>query len=130
MAMPISDAEAVKFGLLVIYAEDMYVPGKTKPNPEPRIAQAGWEAIAYLTAKDALMPKRKSLLAGQKKLMGVGDVVFYGFLARNVTDPSSVRRSHSRHRRVRRMDHRRGLHTGSQSARTRHKGRTRFLGRL
>jgi triacylglycerol lipase len=88
MAMPISDAEAVKFGLLVIYAEDMYVPGKTKPNPEPRIAQAGWEAIAYLTAKDALMPKRKSLLAGQKKLMGVGDVVFYGFLARNVTDPS------------------------------------------
>lgn len=86
--MPISDAEAVKFGLLVIYAEDMYVSGETKPNREPRIVQAGWEAIAYLTAKDALMPKRKSLLAGQKKLMGVGDVVFYGFLARNVTDPS------------------------------------------
>jgi hypothetical protein len=51
--MPISDAEAVKFGLLVIYAEDMYVPGETKPNREPRIAQAGWEAIAYLTANDA-----------------------------------------------------------------------------
>jgi triacylglycerol lipase len=87
-AMPISDAEAVKFGLLVMYAEDMYDLGKTKPNSEPRIAQAGWETIAYLTAKDALMPKRQSLPAGQKKLMGFGDVVFYGFLARNVTDPS------------------------------------------
>jgi triacylglycerol lipase len=86
--MPISDAEAVKFGLLVIYAEDMYVPGETKPNREPRIAQAGWEAIAYLTANDALMPKRQSLLPGQKKRIGFGDIVFYGFLARNVTYPS------------------------------------------
>jgi triacylglycerol lipase len=87
-ALPISDAEAVKFGLLVMYAEDMYVQGDTKPNSEPRIAQAGWETIAYLTAKDAILPKRQFLLAGQKKLIAVGDVVFYGFLARNVADPS------------------------------------------
>jgi hypothetical protein len=31
-AMPIADAVAVKFGLLVNYAYDMYSPGKTKPN--------------------------------------------------------------------------------------------------
>ncbi len=42
MAIPITDAEAVKFGLLVNYAEDMYAPGKTIPNRESRIAQAGW----------------------------------------------------------------------------------------
>ncbi len=87
--MSMSDAEAVKFGLLVMYVEDMYDPGKTKPNSEARIAQAGWETIAYLTAKDALMPTRQSLLTGQRKHMIPGDVVvFYGFLARNVTVPS------------------------------------------
>ncbi|MGH8598731.1 MAG: hypothetical protein ACREXT_18935, partial [Gammaproteobacteria bacterium] len=86
--MPISDSEAVKFGLLVMYAEDMYAQGKTEPNSEPRIAQAGWETIAYLTASDALMPTQASFLAGQKRRIGYGDVVFYGFLARNVTNPS------------------------------------------
>lgn len=86
--MPISDTEAVKFGLLVMYAEDMYAQGETKPNNEPRIAQAGWETIAYLTAKDAILPKRSSLLPGQRKLIEFGDVVFYGFLARNLADPS------------------------------------------
>jgi triacylglycerol lipase len=87
MAMPISDAEAVKFGLLVMYAEDMYVQGNTKPNSEPHIERAGWKPIAYLTAKDAILPKRASLLAGQKKLLKPADyVVFYGFLARK--DPS------------------------------------------
>jgi hypothetical protein len=87
-SMPISDAEAVRLGLLVSYAGDMYAPGKTKPNREPRIVQARREAIAYLTASDALMPKRASLLAGQKKRIGFGDVVFYGVFARNMTDPS------------------------------------------
>jgi hypothetical protein len=57
----------------------MYSPGKTKPNREPRIAQAGWETIAYLAASDALMPNRQSLLAGQKKRVGFGEVVFYAF---------------------------------------------------
>ena len=86
--MPISDAESVKFGLLVMYAEDMYVSGETKPNSEPRIAQAGWETIAHLAAKDAILPKRESLRARQKKLLGFGDVVFYGLLARSVADLS------------------------------------------
>jgi triacylglycerol lipase len=88
MAMPISDAEAVKFGLLVMYAEDMFVQDQTKPNSEPRIEQAGWETIAYLTARDAILPMRSSLLPGQKKLIELGDVVFYGFLARNIADPN------------------------------------------
>jgi hypothetical protein len=80
--MPISDSAAVKFGLLAMYAEDMYDPGKVLPKDEPRIKQAGWEVVAYLRAVDARPP----LLAGLKKLFGLpakirfGDVVF--FLAR------------------------------------------------
>jgi hypothetical protein len=84
--MPISDSAAVKFGLLAMYAEDMYDPGKVLPKDEPRIKQAGWEVVAYLTAVDARPP----LLAGLKKLFGLpakirfGDVVFYGFLAQSI----------------------------------------------
>jgi len=29
--MPIANLDAVKFGLLVMYAEDMYVEGQTRP---------------------------------------------------------------------------------------------------
>jgi len=46
--MPISNLDAVKFGLLVMYAEDMYVEGQTRPRDEPRIKQAGWEVVTYL----------------------------------------------------------------------------------
>ncbi len=86
--MPISDSDAVKFGLLVMYAEDMYTDGTKIPIVDPRIRGAGWEAIGYLTARDAIMPKRASLLPGQKQLMELGATVFYGFLARNLADPS------------------------------------------
>ncbi len=86
--MPISDSEAVKFGLLVMYAEDMYTDGTKIPVVDPRIRGAGWETIGYLTARDAIMPKRASLLPGQKQIMELGATVFYGFLARNLADPS------------------------------------------
>jgi triacylglycerol lipase len=86
--MSISDSTAVNFGLLVMYAEDMYTDGAKIPPIDPRVKQAGWEAIAYLTARDAILPKRSSLLPGQKQLMELGMIVFYGFLARNIADPT------------------------------------------
>ncbi len=79
--MTISDSEAVKYGLLVMYAEDMYTEGAIAPSIDRRIKQQGWEAIAYLTAKDSIFPP------GQKQLMQPG-FVFYGFLARNIADHS------------------------------------------
>ncbi|HXW71685.1 MAG TPA: lipase family protein [Methylocella sp.] len=85
--MPISDSDAVKFGLLVMYAEDMYTDGTKIPVIDPRIREAGWEVIGYLTARDAILPERASLLPGQKKIIKLGDVVFYGFLARCIADP-------------------------------------------
>ncbi len=87
--MPISDSAAVKFGLLTMYAEDMYDHGKILPKDEPRIKQAGWQVVAYLAAVDARPP----VLATLKKLLGLkakirfGDTVFYGFLAQSTTDP-------------------------------------------
>lgn len=87
--MPISDLEAVKFGLLVMYAEDMYVDGQLLPGDEPRIPQAGWEVIAYLTAQDSILPKRFELEPGASKKLRRGNVVFYGFLARNNDDPNT-----------------------------------------
>ena len=86
--MPISDSEAVKFGFLVMYAEDMYTEGTKIPAIDPRIKEAGWEVIAYLTAQDAILPKRSSLLPGQKQIIELGVVVFYGFLARKSADPN------------------------------------------
>src|SRR5262245_51974762 len=85
--MPISDSTAVKFGLLVMYAEDMYTDGIKIPPIDPRIKEAGWEAIAYLTAQDAILHKQSSLLPGQKQLIELGIIVFYGFLARDIADP-------------------------------------------
>jgi hypothetical protein len=86
--MPISDQEAVKFGLLAMYAEDMYSDGAKTPAVDPRIKEAGWAAIAYLTARDAILPKRVSLLPGQKQCIELGVTVFYGFLARKIADPN------------------------------------------
>lgn len=87
--MPISDFDAVKFGLLVMYAEDMYVAGQRLPRDEPRIQQAGWQVIAYLTAQDSILPKRKELEPRASKKIRLGEVVFYGFLARRNDDPNA-----------------------------------------
>jgi triacylglycerol lipase len=87
--MPIADLDAVKFGLLAMYAEDMYASGQTIPNNEPRIAQAGWEIVAWLTARDSILPTRAQLPQGAKKQLELGAVVFYGFLARKADDPSA-----------------------------------------
>jgi len=87
---PISNPDAVKFGLLVMYAEDMYAEGQRIPRDEPRIEQAGWEVVAYLAARDSVLPRRQALAAGVPKTMRMGDEpVFYGYLARNRSDPRS-----------------------------------------
>jgi triacylglycerol lipase len=80
---------AVQFGLLAMYAEDMYdvAPGTLNPPADPRIAAAGWKVVAYLTAQDALIPAKG---ASNRKL-GVdhGKRVFYGYVAQNVATPTS-----------------------------------------
>ena len=95
--MPISDKEAVQYGLLVMYAEDMYVPGRTKPAYDERIDHAGWQPVAYLTAKDALLAKESitaklrrwlGIPVKEKRVLAFGDTVFYGFLAQNKADKS------------------------------------------
>lgn len=84
-----SDAQSVSFGLLAMYAEDMYEAalGLLNPAPDPRVAAAGWTIVGYLTALDAVIPPknaphRRLTLDGAKR-------VFFGFLARNNADSTS-----------------------------------------
>ncbi len=80
---------AVQFGLLVMYAEDMYdaAPGTLNRLADVRIAAAGWNVVGYLTAQDVLIPAKG---ASNRKL-GVdhGKRVFYGFVAQNLKAPTS-----------------------------------------
>jgi hypothetical protein len=85
-AVPIADADAVNFGFLVLYAEDMYVAGQTQPANEPRVASAGWKIIGHLVARDVILPPRQS---GAPKSINLGGPVFYGYLAQNIADPTS-----------------------------------------
>jgi triacylglycerol lipase len=80
---------AVQFGLLAMYAEDMYAaaPGTLNPPADARIAADGWKVVGYLTAQDALVPAKG---ASNRKL-GVdhGKRVFYGFVAQSLTGQTS-----------------------------------------
>ncbi len=87
--MSMSNQTAAQTALLVFYAEMMYVPDTTKPKDEPRIAQAGWDVIAYLVARDSILPKRSELAPGQRKALQMGEIVFYGYLARSKTDQNA-----------------------------------------
>jgi triacylglycerol lipase len=87
--MAISDAQATRFGFLVVYAEDMYAPGQTVPRDEPRIGELDWEIVAYLIARDAVLPDRASLAPGNLKTLQLNQTVFYGYLARSKSDPTS-----------------------------------------
>jgi hypothetical protein len=51
--MPISP---VPFGLLAMYAEDMYTLGSLQPQPEPRIDNDGWTVVGHLIANDVVIP--------------------------------------------------------------------------
>ena len=87
--MAFSDADAVNYGFLALYAEDMYVAGATAPHDEPRIGAAGWDVLAYLTAVDSVLPDRALLPAGALKSSLPGQTVFYGYLARSRADASA-----------------------------------------
>lgn len=80
---------AIPFGLLAMYAEDMYsaAPGTLNPPADARIAAAGWNIVGYLTAQDALIPAKG---ASNRKL-GIDQAkrVFYGFVAQSTTIPTS-----------------------------------------
>jgi triacylglycerol lipase len=80
---PFTNEEAAKMALLAMYAEDTYeTAGKipetvVQPKIDPRVAAAGWDFVAYITAQDAIL---------DEKSMGLGKTVFYGFLARSVSN--------------------------------------------
>jgi hypothetical protein len=76
--MAISNQAAAQTAILVFYAEMMYVEGSTVPKHDPRIAAAGWDVIAYLIARDSILP--------EKSRLQMGDTVFYGYLAQNQKD--------------------------------------------
>ena len=85
--MALSDKEATAFGLLAMYAEDMYTVGSLNPPADPRIAAAGWAIEGYLTAHDAVFPPKD---APQQRLsVNPTSRVFFGFVARSNADPSS-----------------------------------------
>ena len=87
--MPITNSQSASFGLLAMYAEDMYsaAVGSLNPSADPQIAAAGWTIVGYLTAQDALIPAkgapRRTLRVDQ------ANRVFFGFVARNKADPTS-----------------------------------------
>jgi hypothetical protein len=78
---------AVEFGLLAMCAEDMYTDGSLNPPSDPRIAAAGWDLVAYLTANDVLIPDPGD--PDQRLRIDLSKRVFYGFLAKSKTDPTS-----------------------------------------
>jgi hypothetical protein len=81
--------EAITYGLLAMYAEDMYhaAVGSLNPAADPRIDTAGWTIDAYFTAQDALIPPKSA----PSQTLGVDPSkrVFFGFLAHNKADPTS-----------------------------------------
>jgi triacylglycerol lipase len=85
--MATSDQQAAAFGLLAMYAEDMYTVGSLNPPADPRIAAAGWTIVGYFTAHDALFPPKGP--APQRLTINPTSRVFFGFLARSNADASS-----------------------------------------
>jgi triacylglycerol lipase len=81
----IADQQAVGFGFLAMFAEDMYAPiGSLNPPADTRIAKSGWTIVAYLTAQDALFPQKDAA----NRHISLSKRVFFGFLARNTDDPT------------------------------------------
>jgi hypothetical protein len=69
-----------------MYAEDMYVDGRLLPKDEPRIAAAGWDIVAHLTANDVLIPDPNA--ARQRLSIDRSQRVFYGYLAKSRANPA------------------------------------------
>jgi triacylglycerol lipase len=84
--MTITDAQAVGYGILVMYAEDMYTPGLLKPVVDPHIAAAGWTVVGFLTAQDAVFPSKSD--PDQSLRIDPMSRVFFGFVAKNTANPA------------------------------------------
>jgi triacylglycerol lipase len=84
--MPITNPQAVDFGYLVAFAEGMYVQGSITPHDDGRVAAAGWDIVGHLIARDSVLPDMSSLGPNDPKALQLGDLVFYGYLARNHAD--------------------------------------------
>jgi triacylglycerol lipase len=85
--MPFTNTTATAYGLLAMYAMDMYRvqqdplrssrPESLIPPPAPGLAAAGWKILAYITGKDSLLPE--SPAKGPLPLLD--QTVYYGYLA-------------------------------------------------
>jgi triacylglycerol lipase len=86
--MSITDSQSVSFGLLAMYAEDMYAAalGSLNPAADPRIAASGWTIVGYLTALDVLFPAKTA--PRQRLSMDGAKRVFFGLVAQNNVDPT------------------------------------------
>lgn len=81
MAVPkLHDPVAAQQALLAMYAEDMFQANSGTWNPTSVSVNKGWKILGYLTAANAI-------LDGQA--LGLGERVYYGFLAQSITDASS-----------------------------------------
>jgi hypothetical protein len=77
--VPITNAQAAQFGLLVAAAEAMFdrggapIHGSLTPPAAPGVTAAGWMIVAYITGQDTV------LRAGPLRM--APETVFYGFVA-------------------------------------------------
>lgn len=81
--MALSNTTAVTYGLLAMYAMDMYrIGGPTVPPAALGLTAAGWNIVGYLTAKDTLFRKGPIQLNPQ--------TVYFGFVAKNASGDAVV----------------------------------------
>lgn len=84
----ITDSQAVSYGILAIYAEDTFSKSKGNlvPIADPGIACAGWEIVANVMARDALIPK---IGDKNRSLTNSDSNVYYGYVAYKKENPNS-----------------------------------------
>jgi triacylglycerol lipase len=86
--MPLTNSQAVPYGLLAMYAEDTFAASPTNrktPPPDPRIAAAGWSIQALAMARDVVIPE----VGAKHQRMSVdhvNDPIYYGYMARSTAD--------------------------------------------
>lgn len=81
---PTTNSVASSYGLLVMFAMDMYTsaaPPSLTPAPDARLIAAGWNVIGYLVGNDALYHKQSALTGGVD--------VSYGYVAQSATDATN-----------------------------------------
>jgi triacylglycerol lipase len=85
--MPFTNTTAAAYGLLVMYAMDMYEanPATLTPPAANGLTAAGWTIFAYIAGTDTILPR------GVKgPLQKTGTPVCYGYVARNAAGDIAV----------------------------------------